>query len=145
MIWGLYFFVLLLAEKLWLGKLLDKLPRTLQHVYTIFLVLVSWAIFALEDFAQMRGYLSVMFGLSGAALADGAFGYYLTSYLPILCAAARGLHQPGQGRLRQAAPPGGPGGVRCPGGRRTDRVQRLSGGWHLQPLPVFPLLKEDRT
>ena len=87
-IWGLYFFVLLLAEKLWLGQLLEKLPRALQHIYTIFLVLVSWAIFALEDFTQLGGYLGVMFGLGGAALADEAFGYYLTSYLPVLCAAA---------------------------------------------------------
>ena len=57
-------------------------------MYTLFLVLVSWAIFAIEDFGHLTAYLKVMFGLGGVALADGAFGYYLTSYLPILCAAA---------------------------------------------------------
>ena len=36
----------------------------------------------------MTAYLRVMFGLAGAPLADGALGYYLTSYLPILCVAA---------------------------------------------------------
>ena len=87
-IWGLYFFVLLLVEKLWLGRLLEKLPRAIQHVYTLFFVLVSWAIFALEDFGQLGAYLKVMFGMGGVPLTDGTFGYYLTSYLPILCAAA---------------------------------------------------------
>ena len=87
-IWGLYFFVLLLVEKLWLGRLLSQLPKAVQHVYTLFFVLVSWAIFALEDFGQLGAYLKVMFGMGGVPLTDGTFGYYLTSYLPILCAAA---------------------------------------------------------
>ena len=38
--------------------------------------------------SHLGGYLKVMFGLGGVPLADSAFGYYLTSYLPILCAAA---------------------------------------------------------
>ena len=54
------------------------------HVYTMFFVLVSWAIFAIEDAGHLAGYLRVMFGLGGVPLADPAFGYYLTSYLPIL-------------------------------------------------------------
>ena len=87
-IWGLYFFVLLLVEKLWLGRLLSQLPKVIQHVYTLFFVLVSWAIFALEDFGQLGAYLKVMFGMGGMPLTDGSFGYYLTSYLPILCVAA---------------------------------------------------------
>ena len=87
-IWGLYFFVLLLVEKLWLGRLLSQLPKVVQHVYTLFFVLVSWAIFALEDFGQLGAYLKVMFGMGGVPLTDGTFGYYFTSYLPILCVAA---------------------------------------------------------
>ena len=85
---GLYFFVLLLVEKLWLGARLERLPRPVQHIYALFFILVSWAIFALEDFGQLGGYLKVMFGLGGVPLADSVFGYYLTSYLPILCVAA---------------------------------------------------------
>ena len=75
-------------EKLWLGRLLSQLPKVVQHVYTLFFVLVSWAIFALEDFGQLGAYLKVMFGMGGAPLLDSAFGYYLASYLPILCVAA---------------------------------------------------------
>ena len=87
LLWGLYFGVLLMLEKLWLKKWIDRWPRVIQHIYTLFLVLVSWAIFAVEDFGQLGGYLSAMFGLNGAGLSDGAFGYYLGSYGPSLLAA----------------------------------------------------------
>ena len=80
LLWGLYFGVLLILEKLWLKQWIDRWPRALQHLYTLFLVLVSWAIFAVEDFGQLGGYLSAMFGLAGGGLADGAFRYYLGSY-----------------------------------------------------------------
>ena len=69
-------------------SVLERAPAAVGHVYTLFLVMVSWAVFAIEDLGQLGGYLKVMFGLGGVPLADGAFGYYLTSYLPTLCVAA---------------------------------------------------------
>ena len=86
--WGLYFFALLMAEKFVLLRVLERVPALVGHVYTMLLVMVSWAIFAIEDLNHLAGYLKVMFGLGGVPLADGAFGYYLTGYLPILCLAA---------------------------------------------------------
>ena len=90
LIWGLYFGVLLVLEKRfwldWLGR-----HRVFSHVYTLFLVLVSWAIFAIEDFDRLRQYLKVMFGLGGVPVVNSAFGYYLMNYLPslvIACVAA---------------------------------------------------------
>ena len=88
LLWGLYFFVLLMLEKFFLLKALNKAPAVIGHVYTLFLVVVSWAIFALEDFSQLGAYLKVMFGMGGVPLTNSDFGYYLTSYLPILCLAA---------------------------------------------------------
>ena len=85
--WGLYFFVLLMVEKFLLLKPLEKAPAIVGHVYTLFLVMVSWAIFAIEDLGHLASYLRVMFGLGGVPLADGTFGYYLTSFLPVLCVA----------------------------------------------------------
>ena len=58
------------------------------HVYTMLFVMVSWAIFAIEDFSHLGAYLKVMFGLGGVPLANASFGYCLVSYLPILCLAA---------------------------------------------------------
>lgn len=88
LIWGLYFFVLLMLEKFFLLKVLSKAPALVGHVYTLFFVVVSWAIFAIEDFAQLGSYLKVMFGLGGVPLMDAKLGYYVTSYLPILLVAA---------------------------------------------------------
>ena len=88
LLWGLYFFALLLLEKVLLLKQLKRAPALVGHIYTLFLVMVSWAIFALEDFSHLAAYLKVMFGLGGVPLADGTFGYYLSNYLPVLGVAA---------------------------------------------------------
>ena len=87
LLWGLYFFVLLMAEKFLLQGWLKKAPAAATHLYTLFLVLVSWAIFAIEDFSHLTAYLKVMFGLGGVPVVNGALGYYLLSYLPILIVA----------------------------------------------------------
>ena len=88
LLWGLYFFVLLMIEKFLLLDKLKKAPAIVGHLYTMVLVLISWAIFAIEDFGHLVAYLRVMLGLGGVPFVNGSFVYYLTSYLPILCAAA---------------------------------------------------------
>ena len=88
LLWGLYFYVLLVSEKLLLGKYLQKLPGWLRHVYVMVLVLISWAIFALEDLSIMGHYLAAMLGFGGLPLVNALTGYYLRNYLPILAAAA---------------------------------------------------------
>ena len=94
LLWGLYFGVLLIVEKLWLGRRIERWPVPLQHAYALFLVAVSWAVFAVEDFSQLGPYLRAMFGFAGGGAFDGAFFYYLRSYLPTLvlaCAASTPL------------------------------------------------------
>ncbi|MBR4992326.1 MAG: MBOAT family protein [Clostridia bacterium] len=59
--WGLYYGVLLLAEKLFLQKLLDRLPALFQWLYTMVIVIVGWVFFNLTDFSQMLGALQWMF------------------------------------------------------------------------------------
>ncbi|HIY21163.1 MAG TPA: MBOAT family protein [Candidatus Flavonifractor merdigallinarum] len=87
LIWGLYFAVLIILEKAFLGKLLEKLPAVVQHVYALFLVLVSWAIFAVEDFGHMGIYLKAMFGSAPGGLTSPSVGYYFSSFLPTLLVA----------------------------------------------------------
>ena len=84
MLWGLYFGVILIIEKLFLLKVLDKLPKIVGHIYTLFLVLISWVIFAFEDLGQIGTYLSTMFGLNGANLANAEAIYYLKNYIIII-------------------------------------------------------------
>ena len=82
--WGLFFWVLLMVEKGGFGKILEKAPAWIGHVYTLFFVVLSWAIFAIEDLPALGSYLGTMFGFGGAALLDAGVGYELFSYLPVL-------------------------------------------------------------
>ena len=88
LLWGLYFGVLLMLEKLFLKRWIDRWPACFQHAYTLLLVAVSWAIFAVEDFSQLGAYLKAMFGLAGGGLTDAAAWYYFRSFLPVLLISA---------------------------------------------------------
>lgn len=48
-IWGLYYFSILILEKLLLHKLLIKLPKLLQWIYAFTLINIGWLIFRIED------------------------------------------------------------------------------------------------
>lgn len=62
--WGLYYAVLLIIEKLFLSKILNRLPGILQWIYTMFIVVVGWVLFNITDFAQLASVLSTMFSAS---------------------------------------------------------------------------------
>ena len=89
-LWGLYFGVLLAVEKLVLGKILDRLPRWLRHVYTMVLVFMSFILFHIENLPDMLTHIGQMFGAGGIALADVPSLYYLKSYALLLIIACIG-------------------------------------------------------
>lgn len=60
-LWGIYYAILLLIEKLFLGRFLQKTPAFVQWLFTFFLVTVGWVIFNLTNFSQMFHALSMMF------------------------------------------------------------------------------------
>lgn len=59
--WGLYYALLLLLEKLFLGKYLKQFPAILQWLYTFFFVNLGWVLFNLTDFSQLHLALQSMF------------------------------------------------------------------------------------
>lgn len=62
LLWGLYFGVVLVLEK-WFGlKLLQRLPAWIRHAYALFLILIGWVFFAFEDLQDMGAYFAAMFG-----------------------------------------------------------------------------------
>jgi alginate O-acetyltransferase complex protein AlgI len=61
-LWGLYFGLLILFEKLFLAKLFDALPRWVSHVYLTFAMLVGWVFFYFTDLQQALQTLKVLFG-----------------------------------------------------------------------------------
>ena len=70
LLWGLYYGVLLLLEKLWLGKYIERLPKALRWLLCMIIVCIGWVMFDLTDFAQMRAALARMFRFTHVALSQ---------------------------------------------------------------------------
>ena len=79
-LWGGYYGVLLLFEKLVFKKVLDKTPAILQHIYTLFFVVIGWIIFKCEDMAFGISYLRAMFGGFGQGFCDQQTLYLFGNY-----------------------------------------------------------------
>lgn len=88
-IWGLFFAVLLIIEKLFLLKIFQKVSW-IGHVYTCFFVLVSFVIFDNTSIKEGIGLLGNMFGFGNLPLVTSESLYYLKSYGVILALAAIG-------------------------------------------------------
>lgn len=80
LLWGVYFGVVLSIEKL--TKIPEMLPRILRHVYSIFLVLIGWMIFAVEDMHKLKAYAMQLFGSLG--LISPEFLFQINNYLSII-------------------------------------------------------------
>ena len=82
-LWGIYYFILLTIEKIFLGEKLEQLPGWLQHVYTCLVVLFGWVIFANENIADLGRYFLTMFGANGALYNQTAI-YQWYTHIPLL-------------------------------------------------------------
>ncbi len=81
-LWGLYFGIILIIEKVFLLKLLEKLPSFCSHIYAIVLILISWVIFAFEDLSKIVEYIKTMFKID--VLYNKEALYYLQNYIFII-------------------------------------------------------------
>ena len=72
-LWGVYYAILLLLEKTFLLKWLDKAPRFVGHVYTCFCFVMGWVLFAITDLSALGAYVGHMF--------SGTFADSTTAYL----------------------------------------------------------------
>lgn len=84
-LWGLFFFVFLVAEKTFLLKHLEK-SRVFSHIYVCFFLILSWALFAITDFSQLGIFLQKLFSLtSGNDWIYYLRNYFITFLLAIFC------------------------------------------------------------
>lgn len=88
LLWGLYFGVLLIIEKLVKPHIKFKIPAVLGHIYMMLLVIGGWVLFAIEDFSVLAGYLGNMLGSAGVWNPD--FGYVVAKYVLLLLIAIIG-------------------------------------------------------
>ncbi len=82
-IWGVYFFLLLMIEKMGLKDVLEKAPAVVGHIYALFFINLSWVIFSYDSMGELGLVLKRMFGLGGIPLWNSTSTYYILSYLVI--------------------------------------------------------------
>ena len=80
-IWGIYFGILLIIEKLFLLKKTEKIPKFLKVIYTLFLVMISFIIFnGNEIIENIKG----LFGIGNISFISKESIYYLKSYFIVI-------------------------------------------------------------
>ena len=89
-VWGLYFAVILLIEKLFLKKYLDKLPKIFSNIYTCILVMISFIIFNGYGIKDISENLLGLIGYNGIPLVSAESIYYFKSYFIIFVLAIIG-------------------------------------------------------
>lgn len=87
--WGLYFGILLIIEKLFLLKHIEK-KRFVGHVYVLFVTLISFVIFDAESLSLAFSHIMEMFDVGGTPFTSVETMYYLESYGFILLMAIVG-------------------------------------------------------
>ena len=65
LLWGLYFFVLLVIEKRYYGRYKKAVPKPARHAINLLLILIGWTIFYFTDFAELGRALAAMIGFAG--------------------------------------------------------------------------------
>lgn len=119
-IWGLGFAVILTVEKLFLHRILKKLPAAIQHFYVLFLVILSFVIFQADSLQQALQQLQAMFSLGTLPAVSTTTLYALRNYAgPLIFAILVVLPQP-----RQLA----------------QRIGQTKAGAVLQPVVLIGLL-----
>ena len=78
-IWGLFFAIVLIIEKLFLLKYLDK-SKVISRIYTLVAVGISFVIFNATDMKEAFSYIGGMFGAGNTPLVSTELFYYLKSY-----------------------------------------------------------------
>ena len=82
--WGVYYGLLLLAEKFLLNRFLEKAPTPVRNLYTMLAVIIGWVFFSQTTPAAIGKMLSAMFGFGASCFADKASLYALKSGLILL-------------------------------------------------------------
>lgn len=86
-LWGLYYGLLLILEKFVLKKFLDKLPSFVQHIYTLFIVIIGWGLFYFTDVGQLGEFMVDLFNFGNGICGNQAFNLIMSN-LPMLIIAA---------------------------------------------------------
>ena len=77
--WGLFFYLFIVIEKLGLLSFLNR-HKIISHIYLVFLILLSWSLFAIENFEELKIFVIKLFSFNF----NGDWIYYLRNYFVII-------------------------------------------------------------
>jgi len=86
-LWGLYYFVLLVLEKFFLGKLLDKLP-VISNIFTLAAVFGGWILFRFSDLSSVSAVFMGLFGKNGNAFTNFEISTLISNNVFLLAGSA---------------------------------------------------------
>lgn len=89
-IWGLYFGILLMLEKVFLSKYLEKLPKVFTRIYTLLIVMISFIIFNGAGMKQIMQNIGGLVGINVSSIVSQESIYYFKSYLTVILIAIIG-------------------------------------------------------
>lgn len=78
-LWGLYYGLLLILEKFVLKKFLDRLPSFVQHIYTLFIIIIGWGLFYFTDVGQLGEFMVDLFNFGNGICGDQAFNLIMSN------------------------------------------------------------------
>lgn len=88
-LWGLYYCVLLILEKFFYGKYLER-SKILSHIYFAIITVCGFMLFHTEDLSLLPARLGELIGMGTTGFTDTASTFYVTSYLPTVIIAIIG-------------------------------------------------------
>ncbi|MCR5807652.1 MAG: MBOAT family protein [Oscillospiraceae bacterium] len=82
-VWGLYFGVFIIIEKIGFSEVLKKIPAVLRVIYSLFIVIIGWVFFNSPDLPSSLGFLASMFTMKNG-FADSMSMYLLSENIIML-------------------------------------------------------------
>ena len=84
-LWGLWFFLFLMIERLFLKRILEKVP-VLSNLYLLFVVMLGWVVFRFTNMELGMVLLKSLFGLNGNPLTGFSVDIEFRSHMYLLAA-----------------------------------------------------------
>jgi alginate O-acetyltransferase complex protein AlgI len=88
LMWGAFYGIVLMIEKRFLLKQLERAPKLVSHVYVMFLTIMGWVLFQLDSLSHAGAFYKAMFGFGEAGVFLPQDGYYFASFIIVLVIAA---------------------------------------------------------
>lgn len=79
-LWGLFYGVILIIEKFLIGKYIEKMPKILRHIYSLFIIVFGFTIFVFDDISRFASFIKIQFFASGHSLVNAEFFNILINF-----------------------------------------------------------------